>query len=131
MDIRHLTGRVSPGTLPNSGEVPENNSADYQGPSFKEVLEKASGLEFSGHAMQRLKDRSINLDENGMKRIKEAVDRAEEKGGRDSLILDGNQAFLVNIPNKTVVTAVDVMELRHKVFTNIDSTVFTQETKQQ
>ena len=60
-----------------------------------------------------------------MQRLQEAVSRAEQKGSRDSLILDGDQAFLVNIPNKTVVTAVDMMELRDRVFTNIDSTVLT------
>ncbi|MDZ7772884.1 MAG: TIGR02530 family flagellar biosynthesis protein [Balneolaceae bacterium] len=134
MDIRHLTGRGSPvgqppetgrgssgrgtGSLPDSGRAPS-------GPSFREVLSRVGGLEFSGHAMQRLEDRSISMDTGDVERIKEAMGRAEAKGGQDSLILDGDQAFLVNIPNKTVVTAVDMVELREKVFTNIDSTVLT------
>ena len=127
MDIRHLTGRVAPDAFPaqkgNGAQAP----ALSDGLSFKEVLREVSGLEFSGHALERLQDRSISMDESGMKRLQEAVTRAEEKGSRDSLILDGDQAFLVNIPNKTVVTAVDMLELREKVFTNIDSTVLTKQ----
>ncbi|MGD8428087.1 MAG: TIGR02530 family flagellar biosynthesis protein [Balneolaceae bacterium] len=127
MDIRHLTGRISPDAFPLQTEKGANSSIPQDGASFKEVLKEASGLEFSGHALKRLQDRSISMGESDMKRLQEAVSRAEEKGSRDSLILDGDQAFLVNIPNKTVVTAVDMMELRDRVFTNIDSTVLTKQ----
>lgn len=128
MDIRHLTGRVAPDTFPSQKGKGTQSSAADDGPSFKEVLRKASGLDFSGHAMERLEERSISMNENDMQRLQEAVSRAEEKGSRDSLVLDGDQAFLVNIPNKTVVTAVDMMELRDRVFTNIDSTVLTKQS---
>lgn len=122
MDIRHLTGRITPDALPaQQGQ----RSVEAGQPSFKEVLADVSELEFSGHALKRLRDRSISMDEAGLERLQEAVSRAEQKGARDSLILDGDQAYLVNIPNKTVVTAVDMMELRERVFTNIDSTVLT------
>lgn len=125
MDVRHLTGRVSPDFhQPRSRK--SNNSPERQAiSSFEEVLKNASKLRFSGHALERLQSRSISMDKNDVKRLQEAVNRAEKKGSRDSLILDGNQAFLVNIPNKTVVTAVDIEELRERVFTNIDSTVLT------
>lgn len=124
MDIRHLTGRGDPASLPShrgKEGVPDQLSGDK--PSFKEVLQEVSGLKFSGHAMDRLQDRSISMSESDMKRLQDAVSKAEAKGSKDSLIMDGDQAFLVNIPNKTVVTAVDMMELRERVFTNIDSTV--------
>lgn len=135
MDIRHLTGRGSPVGQPpetgrgssgrDAGSLPGSDQRAPGGPSFREVLSRVGGLDFSGHALQRLEDRSISMDSSDVERLKEAVGRAEAKGGRDSLILDGDQAFLVNIPNKTVVTAVDMVELREKVFTNIDSTVVT------
>lgn len=127
MDIRHLTGRITPDAFPTRQGGGAKAPATSEGQSFKEVLKKVSGLEFSGHALERLQDRSISLNESDMKRLQEAVSRAEQKGSRDSLILDGDQAFLVNIPNKTVVTAVDMMELRDRVFTNIDSTVLTKQ----
>ncbi|SMO59346.1 TIGR02530 family flagellar biosynthesis protein [Fodinibius sediminis] len=125
MDIRHLTGRTAPDAFRGRQQAPHHPSADA--PSFREILQEVTELEFSGHAMQRLEDRSISVDKAGMQRLQEAVARAEQKGSKDSLILDGDQAYLVNIPNKTVVTAVDMMELRERVFTNIDSTVFTKE----
>lgn len=127
MDIRHLTGRITPDAFPDRQGRGAKAPATSEGSSFKEVLKEVSGLEFSGHALERLQDRSITMDETDMKRLQEAVSRAEQKGSRDSLILDGDQAFLVNIPNKTVVTAVDMMELRERVFTNIDSTVLTKQ----
>lgn len=127
MDIRHLTGRIDPNqTLQKT----QKKAASLQtaGLSFKEVLQKESGLEFSGHAIERLENRNITMNKLAMQRLEEAVSRAEKKGSKDSLVLDGERAFLVNIPNKKVITAMDMMELRDKVFTNIDSTVLTNHT---
>lgn len=126
MDVRHITGRGSPEGPRKAGAPGSGPDAGRgSGPSFKEVLNRVGGLEFSKHALERLEDRSISMDSSDMDRLMEAVNRAASKGSRDSLVLDGEKAFLVNIPNQTVVTAVDMMELREKVFTNIDSTVLT------
>lgn len=125
MDVRHLTGRISPDFHQSQGKKSDDSSAGTEAVSFKEVLKNTDSLRFSGHALERLESRSIPMNENDMMRLQEAVDRAEKKGSKDSLVLDGEQAFLVNIPNKTVVTAVDIAELRERVFTNIDSTVLT------
>lgn len=128
MNIRHLLGRIPPDAIVSRPGKSAHAPPRPEGPSFKEVLREAGGLKFSSHALQRLQDRSIAMDEAGVRRLEEAVQRAEEKGSNDSLVLDGQQAFLVNIPNRTVVTAVDMMELRERVFTNIDSTVLTKQT---
>lgn len=135
MDIRHLTGRidpVAPKKRPDQVQQPEKTQ---QGESFKEVLDRISGqddrLQFSGHAVQRLEDRDIQLNETDVQRIEEAVERARNKGSQESLILDGDNAFIVNITNNTVVTAVDQLELRDKVFTQIDSAVLTNQNGQQ
>lgn len=124
MDVRHLTGRISP-EFHQSQNKKDVHSAPEENSSFREILKEEEGLHFSGHALERLQTRSISMNENDIKRLNEAVSRAEEKGSRDSLVLDGEKAFLVNIPNKTVVTAVDIEELQERVFTNIDSTVLT------
>lgn len=127
MDIRHLTGRIDPGKAPRQNGNTSQSLHNADGLSFREVLQKESGLEFSGHAIERLENRNILLDREDMQRLQEAVARAEQKGSTDSLVLDGERAFLVNIPNKKVITALDMMELRDKVFTNIDSTVLTKQ----
>ena len=48
---------------------------------------------------------------------------ASEKNLEEPLILVGSTAFLVNIPNNTVITAVDSSDMKGNVFTNIDGTV--------
>lgn len=88
---------------------------------FKEELEK---VKFSNHALKRLEARNIQLSDNDLSRIQNAVDKAEAKGSKDSLVMMDKTAFIVNIPNKTVVTAMEVAESNENVFTNIDSVVF-------
>jgi flagellar operon protein len=88
---------------------------------FKEELEK---VKFSNHAMKRLESRNIQLSETELNKIQDAVSKAESKGSKDSLIMMDKTAFIVNIPNKTVVTAIEVANSNESVFTNIDSVVF-------
>jgi flagellar operon protein len=88
---------------------------------FQQELEK---LKFSSHALKRLEERQIQLSSDEMVKINSAVERAEQKGSRDSLVMMNSTAFIVNIPNKTIVTALPVSESSENVFTNIDSVVF-------
>lgn len=92
--------------------------------SFENVLqEELRGLTFSRHARERLEARNMQLNEADMTTLQLAVNRAEEKGARDSLVLLRDMAFIVSVPNRTVVTAMDSEHLRENVFTNIDSAV--------
>lgn len=95
---------------------------------FKDYLAEAQNeLKFSKHALQRLKTREINLDESKLHKLNEAVAMAKNKGARDALILVENMAFIVNIPSKTVVTALNETESKEHVFTQIDSTIIIKE----
>ena len=80
-------------------------------------------LKFSSHALSRIKERGISMSNDMMQRLEKAVQNAELKGSKDSLILADNAAFIVSVKNKTVVTVVDRNQLNGNVFTNIDSTV--------
>ncbi len=93
------------------------------GKTFDEVLAEQQGLNFSAHASQRVNQRGIALDGQGQARLAGAIDQAASKGSKTSLVLVDNNAFIVNVPNKTIVTAVDASAVRGNVFTNIDSTV--------
>jgi len=88
---------------------------------FRRELEK---LKFSNHAAKRLESRNIQLSEDEMVKLNSAIEVAESKGAKDSLVMMDDTAFIVNIPNRVVVTAVRVNEESEKVFTNIDSVVF-------
>lgn len=92
--------------------------------SFEEVLrQKQKPLKFSKHATQRLSQRNINLSDEQNIRLTNGVTEAEKKGVNESLVLVDNLAFIVNVPNKTVVTAMDQKETNANVFTNIDGAV--------
>lgn len=95
--------------------------------SFSEVLrarlEQEAGVKFSAHAMDRLNERGIILEQDELSRLSGAISKAEEKGVNDSLILINDKAFIVSIKNQTVVTAMAGDSTRNKVFTNIDSTL--------
>ena len=89
---------------------------------FKQELDK---IKFSNHALKRLENRNIQLSDQAINKIQDAVQKAESKGAKDSLVMMDNTAFIVNVPNRTVVTALPVGESNENIFTNIDSVVFT------
>lgn len=101
------------------------------GLSFQEILDsKQNGnigsidqLKFSKHAVSRLTDRNIELSGNQMERLCDGAKKASEKGIQESLVIVDQLAFIVNIPNKTVVTAMDRTENQDNIFTNIDGAV--------
>lgn len=103
------------------GRINSKQNDDFSS-IFNRELEK---IKFSSHAVKRLEARNIQLDESSMTKLNDAVDMAEAKGAKDSLIMIDQTAFIINVPNRTVVTALELSEKEDKVFTNIDSVVFT------
>lgn len=101
------------------------------GVSFEDVLrqqigsttEATSELKFSKHANMRLKQRDIELSTEQSQRLEAGVAKASAKGIKESLVIVDSLAFIVNVPNQTVVTAMDQTESEDNVFTNIDGTV--------
>lgn len=98
--------------------------------SFQDILEEKAGrvsqgseLRFSKHASSRLATRAITLDESQVERLEAGVDRANGKGIKDSLMIMDQLAFIVNVPSKTVITAMDQTETDENIFTNIDGAV--------
>ncbi len=98
--------------------------------SFKDILEARQKeddrnlkLKFSKHAVNRLSEREITLSDEQVGRLNEAARKASEKGITESLVLMDSLAFIVNVPNSTVVTALDQRTAGENVFTNIDGAV--------
>lgn len=87
---------------------------------FTEELNK---LKFSAHASTRIESRNIELSGNDFARLETAFDKAVNKGAKESLIMIDDKAFIVNVPNRTVITALDKSQLLSNVITNIDSAV--------
>ena len=96
----------------------------HDGEAFRTALQQAQGgVKFSAHAQARLQSRHIELDAEALRRVENAVDRAAEKGSRESLLLMDDVALIVSVRNRTVITAIDKENLKENVFTNIDSAV--------
>ncbi len=93
--------------------------------SFRDILadrvKETTRLRFSAHAVRRLDERQINLSSNNLNRLENGLNRIEEKGGRSSLILMDDMAYIVSVNNKTVVTLLKTDAMTNNVFTNIDS----------
>lgn len=83
----------------------------------------APDVRFSRHATARLESRGIALSDGDLGDISDAVDRLQEKGARESLLLMGDHAFVVGVPRRTVITAMTRQEAVGSIFTNIDSTL--------
>ena len=101
-----------------------NNS----GLSFEEIWKQKTGevteeLRFSKHAANRMADRKLTLSEEQMNRLTEGAMKAKEKGIRESLVMVDQLAFIVNVPNNTVITAMDQNQASENIFTNIDGAV--------
>ncbi len=97
------------------------------GLSFQEILAgkamEEQGLKFSKHASNRLSDRNITLTDRQLERLSEGTQKAGAKGIKESLVLVDSLAFIVNVPNHTVVTAMEQAETGENIFTNIDGAV--------
>lgn len=90
---------------------------------LKKEINKHEGFVISNHAAERLKDRNIVLHENDMKIINAGINKAQDKGAREALILYKDIALVTSIRNRTVITALDKNNGEGAVITNIDSVV--------
>ncbi|SFS79332.1 TIGR02530 family flagellar biosynthesis protein [Paenibacillus sp. BC26] len=90
--------------------------------SFKEVLDR-NVLKFSNHAELRMAQRGITFKPETISKIVNAIDQAAAKGAKDSLVVYRDIAMIVNVPSRTVITALDGNSLQGNVFTQIDSAV--------
>jgi flagellar operon protein len=89
--------------------------------SFRDILGSKieTPVQFSKHAALRLNDRNISLTVDQIDRVAEGVEKAGEKGIRDSLVLVDDVALVVNVKSRTVITALN----QPGVFSNIDGAV--------
>lgn len=113
---------------PVTSSKPVNSTGNSQN-QFSQILDEqlkssvTKELKFSSHAKQRLDSRGIQLDSNAINKLNSAVDKADKKGVKDSLVLMNDIAFVVNVPNRVVVTTVDDASMKEHIFTNIDGAI--------
>ncbi len=113
----------------NLNRQTRNETSGKAGLSFQDILsqktttESSAEVKFSKHAANRLADRNIELSKEQVERLNLGMARAGAKGINESLVIVDSLAFIVNVPNQTVITAMDQADSDENVFTNIDGAV--------
>lgn len=80
-------------------------------------------IEFSKHAQQRVEERGIEISSELLTQLKNSVQKAQEKGAKNILAFDAERAFIINVVQNRVITAISQDEMQGNVFTNIDGAV--------
>jgi flagellar operon protein len=116
-----------------SSAVRDNASKGTETTKFSDFLAKeqalagsseSHGIHFSGHAKKRISERNLEVDSDEFLKLRSAMDKLKVKGGNDSLVVTSKAAYIVDVKNNTVVTALDKEQMSENVFTKIDSTMF-------
>ena len=108
-----------------------SNKVSKEESEFKKILQEShkakkanDDISFSSHATKRLEERNITIDGNEFVKLKGALAKLRDKGGKESLVVTENAAYIMDVDKGRVVTALDRDNLSENVFTKIDSTVF-------
>jgi len=117
VDLLAIAQRGKPAT-----ETQKGNGESFREMFSRELAEQRSVV-FSRHASQRLFSRGLELTDDRLNRIADAMDKAAQKGSKETLILTDDAALVVSVENRTVVTAFDRENLREGIITSIDSAV--------
>lgn len=115
--------------IPSQPLIPKGQSlkvTQHPQQSFLEHLNNATkptALKISKHATARLAERDIHITEAEWAHITDKVNEAKAKGIQASLVLMEQAALIVSAKNSTVITAMDRIEAKDQLFTNIDGTI--------
>lgn len=90
-----------------------------------ETVKPKSTINLSNHAVKRLEQRGIELDEDDMTKIEEAFETLDNKGAKNSLIIYNDLSIIASITNRTIITASLSDEMQE--VTNIDSAILVQQ----
>lgn len=120
-----MIDRISP--LQGGGLSPVKPAAEAAPRvSFQQELQRrqeSQSVAFSKHAMHRAEQRGISVDDRLMNRLSDTVEKAQAKGATNILAFDTTSAFIINVPNGRVITAMSPEEMKENIFTNIDGAV--------
>lgn len=90
----------------------------------RQTTQPPQEIAFSKHAISRAEERGIEITPSLIDQIKGSMVRAQAKGATNILAVDTEKAFIINVPNAKVITAITQAEMKDSVFTNIDGAVF-------
>lgn len=113
----------------NQGDLQRSDKSKYL-KDFKNVLQqkidkdrKSHGVDISLHAAKRIKDRNLEIDSEEFIKLRGAINKLRDKGGKESLVITDKAAYIVDVNKNRIVTAIDKNKMGENVFTKIDSTL--------
>lgn len=123
-----LIGPAYTAQVADADHAAQKTSCSGKNGSFAQMLQQSmeqssTQITFSKHAIRRMDARQIEVSPQLMEKMDDAVGKAESKGVKEALILNGGTAFIVNVPSRTVVTTMNGGEMKENIFTNIDGAV--------
>lgn len=127
MDPRLMIGPQGPQLGVIALNRPKATPAANANVNFNDLFSRAlntpqtSPIRISAHAQKRLDERNISMNPALENSLNSALNELSAKGAKDSLVITGEGAFLVNVPSRTMVTAMGLDEMRDGIVTNIDS----------
>lgn len=128
-----MINRINQGTIGNIPQAPKNivPKTDRRFQAFVdealkenqqvEIAKPKSLINISNHAMKRLEQRGIELNEADMTNLEEAFASLDSKGAENSLIMYNDLSLIASVTNRTIITASRSDEMRE--VTNIDSAI--------
>ena len=116
--LRHHKRR-SPGNSDNG------NLGEFKSLLKEKIIEARDGhgINLSNHAAKRIESRQLEVDSNEFIKLRGAIDKLKDKGGQESLVITDKAAYIVDVNNNKIVTAIDKGSIDDSVFTKIDSTL--------
>jgi len=98
-----------------------------RGPSFDDILAGRLGaggrVTLSAHTREVMAAEGIELGPVDLDRIGRAMETLAEAGSRDGLLVGEKGAFVVSVPDRTVVSMTPPGATKDTVFTRIDGAV--------
>ena len=113
-------GRITPSTPVGPAAAPARRQGGGAAPGlFDQMLAEQlqrqqpapaapGSVGLSNHAAKRVDQRALGLDAASMARLGSAMDKAQQKGGRTSLIVLDGVAVVANVQERKIVTAMPV-----------------------
>jgi flagellar operon protein len=122
--IERISAQLSSAPLQTTAQAVETRNDTFGTLFQKELDRQTQPVAFSKHAQERVEERGIEITPDLMDQLRLGLVRAQEKGATNILAMDTENAFIINVPNAKVITALTQDEMRENIFTNIDGAVF-------
>ncbi len=116
--------------IPKADKVGKKPAAKSDSKDFEKILKnhfhqkESTDIKISKHASKRLAERNIEIGSDELVKLKEAAGMLRAKGGKESLIITENAAYIVDVNKNTLITAMNKGKMDDNIVTNIDSTIF-------